>query len=300
MKAILVLNRDAGTLKSLDAAQTADDIAEIFRARGHTIDVELAGGSDVVATIRRACATSGVEAVVVGGGDGTVSAAAAAAAESGVALGVLPLGTMNFFARSLEIPLELTAAAEALADGVIADADIATINGRVFTHSIALGLHPAMVEEREKLDYGSRYGKMIGSLRAWFRVARHPRRFRVRIAIDDGSIDRRTAGVVVSNNRFGEGHGPYADSLNEGIIVVHVTSASSWLQLARVTASVGLGTAAGHPLVEAFDTRTAEIATGKRPVRTTIDGELTALPGPLKIEILPGGLRVLRPCQAAG
>lgn len=300
MKTTLVLNRDAGTLKSLDVEQTADEIAAVFRAHGHHMNVEMAGGEHVVASIRRACSATGVDAVVIGGGDGTVSAAAAAAAESRVALGILPLGTMNFFARSLQIPLDLKAASEALARGVVAEADIATINGRVFIHSIALGVHPAMVEEREKLDYGSRYGKMFGSLRAWFRVARNPRRFQVTIAVDDGSVDRRTAGVVVSNNRFGGGHAPYADRVDEGLLVVYVTSARGWLELARVAASAGLGTAAEHPLVETFETRTAVIDTGSRRVRTTVDGELVNLPGPLKIEVQPGGLRVLRPREPAG
>ena len=299
MKVTVVLNRDAGTLKSLDVEQTADEIAAVFRAHGHDADVEIASGDDVVATIRQACSGAGVDAVIVGGGDGTVSAAAAAAAECGVALGILPLGTMNYFARSLQIPLDLNAAAEALAGGIVANADIATIDDRVFIHSIALGLHPAMVEEREKRDYGSRYGKMIGSLRAWLRVARNLRPIRVTIAVEDSRVDRRTAGVVVSNNRFGEGHGPYADSLEEGLLAVYVTRARGWFQLARVTASVGLGTAANHPLVEAFQTQTAEIDIGRRRVRATVDGELATLSGPLKIESLPGGLRVLRPREKA-
>jgi diacylglycerol kinase family enzyme len=299
MKATLVLNRDAGTLKSLDVEQTADEIAEIFRGRGHDVTIEIAAGEDVVATIRRACAASGVDAVVIGGGDGTVSAAAAAAAECGVALGILPLGTMNFFARSLEIPADLKDATEALAGGIVAEADIATVNGRVFVHTVALGLHPAMVEEREKVDYGSRYGKMIGSLHAWLRVVQNPRRFTVSIAIDGKRVDRRTAGIVVSNNPLGEGHLPYADRLDGGRLAVYVTSAHGWLQLARVTASVGLGTAADHPLVEVFETSTTEIAAGTRAIPATIDGELANLPGPLRIDCVPAGLRVLKPRKPA-
>lgn len=296
MKIILVLNRDAGTLRTLDAKAVGEELAEIFRAAGHDVTVEVASGDGAMAAIKSAAKEKGTEAIVVGGGDGTISAAAAIAAESGVTLGILPLGTMNFFARSLGIPADMKAAAEALARGEVADVDIARVNGRTFVHSLALGLHPTMVAEREKISYGSRYSKMLGSARAFLRVIRNPRRFSVSIKTDETTVEFRTAGLVVSNNPLGKGHLPYADRLDEGVLGLYVTTARGWVQLVRVTAAAAIGGAAESPLVEYHATQAADIRLGRhKTVPTTLDGELIRLPGPLKIEIVAGGLKVLRP-----
>lgn len=298
MKIALILNRDAGTLRSLDPDQVGGEIADVFRTAGHTVDVEVASSADAVGAIRRACNDKRFDAVVAGGGDGTVSAAAAAAAESGMALGILPLGTMNFFARSLSIPVDFRAAAEALAIAEIAAVDIARINDRWFVHAVALGLHPAIVAEREKMDYGSRYGKMVGSARAFLRVVRNPRRFDVTLETDGRTLVRRTAGVVVSNNPLGEGHMPYADDLDAGVLAVYLTAARGWLELTRVVAAAARGAAAEHPLVEMILTTTARIDTGTRPMPVTVDGELLFLRGPLDFKCVPGGIRVLKPAEA--
>ncbi len=203
---------------------------------------------------------------------------------------------MNFFARSLAIPPEMEAAATALASGDVRAVDIAVVNGRHFIHTLALGLHPAMVEEREKLRYGSRIGKMIGSARAFVRVVRHPHRFDVSIENAEQKIERRTAGVVISNNPLGKGHMPYADRLDGGVLGVYVTTARGWVQLARVTAAAAFGAAEEHPLVAYLETPAATVRLGRRvSVPATLDGELVRLPGPLEVKIVAGGLKVLAP-----
>jgi diacylglycerol kinase family enzyme len=294
MKISLVLNRDAGTLRTLDADKTGAEIAATFRDAGHDVTVQVAAGSDAVATIRKAAKES--EAIVVGGGDGTISTAASIAAETGVALGVLPLGTMNFFARSLAVPQDMKTAATALATGEVRAVDIANVNGRHFIHTLALGLHPTMVEEREKLEYGSRVGKMIGSARAFVRVVRHPRRFFVSIENEGATIEQRTAGVVISNNPLGKGHLPYADRLDAGVLGVYVTTARGILQLAQVVAAAAFGAAEDSPLVAYVSTSSATVRLGRHEsVPTTLDGELVRLQGPLQVKIVAGGLKVLAP-----
>jgi diacylglycerol kinase family enzyme len=153
-----------------------------------------------------------------------------------------------------------------------------------------------MVAEREKLPYGSRIGKMIGSARAFVRVVRHPRRFFVSVEGDNGAIEQRTAGVVISNNPFGKGHLPYADALDEGVLGVYVTTARGWLQLVRVTVSAAFGTSAEHPLVTHLRTPRATVRLGRHDqVPTSLDGELVRLKGPLEVESVAGGLKVLAP-----
>lgn len=294
MKISLILNRDAGTLRTLDADKTGEELATIFRDAGHAVTVRVAAGSEAIAAIRAAAGSA--DAIVVGGGDGTIAAAASIAAEAGVALGVLPLGTMNFFARSLAIPADMKEAATALAAGEIRAVDIASVNDRYFIHTLALGLHPAMVKEREKLRYGSRIGKMIGSIRAFLRVVRHPRRFFVVIENEGATIERRTAGVVISNNPLGRGHMPYADRLDGGQLGVYVTTARGILQLSQVIAAAAFGAAEESPLVAFVSTGSAIVRLGRHEsVPTTLDGELVRLQGPLRVKIVKDGLKALAP-----
>jgi YegS/Rv2252/BmrU family lipid kinase len=294
MKLALILNSEAGTLRTLDARAVADELADIFREAGHDVTIKVTAGPGVEAAIRDGAREA--EAIVVGGGDGTIASAAAIAAETGVALGVLPLGTMNFFARSLDIPADMKEAAKALATGEVRSVDIARVNERSFIHTLALGLHPTMVAEREKLSYGSRIGKMLGSARAFVRVLRHPRRFEVAIEGGGESLHHRTAGVVVSNNPLGKGHMPYPDRLDTGLLGVYVTTARGWMQLTRVTAAAAIGAAEDHPLVAYLTAPCITITLGRHAyVPTTLDGELVRLGGPLKVEIVAGGLKVLAP-----
>jgi YegS/Rv2252/BmrU family lipid kinase len=298
MKIALILNRKAGTLRTLDADKVAEELAAIFAEAGHQVAVDIVEGASTEAAIRKGVAEA--EAIVVGGGDGTIATSAAIAAESGAVLGVLPLGTMNFFARSLAIPADMKEAAKALAEGEVRSVDIARVNGRSFIHTLALGLHPALVAERERQPYGSRIGKMLGSVRAFLHVIRRPQRFHVAIDGDGGTIERRTAGVVISNNPFGKGHLPYADRLDAGLLGVYVTTARGWLQLARVTAAAALGEADAHPLVAYIEARRITIRLGRHAhVPTSLDGELVRLTGPLEVEIVPGALKVLAPSPAA-
>ena len=116
---------------------------------GSTAGIELVEGGD--AELRcRAIAERGDPLLIVGGGDGTISAAAGALAGTGTALGILPLGTLNHFARDLGIPLDLDEAALTIARGKERRVDVAEMNGRTFINNSAVGLYPLMVIDRER------------------------------------------------------------------------------------------------------------------------------------------------------
>ncbi len=299
MNLILILNRSAGTLAGLNAEEVAEELGAIFRERGHAIAVEAHAGADAVEAVRRACGQEGIDAVIVGGGDGTISAAAAAAAECGTALGILPLGTMNLFARSLGIPLDMRAAALELADGTLASVDICDVNGRLFVHHVALGLHAKVLRVRERLDYGSRYGKLWASLQAWWMVVGRPPRLDTKISIA-GAPDfrRRTAAVLVSNNPLGEGHLPYADDPTEGALGLYVVKSRRLPDLMKLAAGLAVGAVADNPHLEQWRVREVVIALPHATVHASVDGEVVSLDTPVRCRSLSGGLKVLRPATA--
>ena len=109
----VVLNRDGGTLRTVDLDTFSSSIASSLQEAGHTSDIEVVEGKDVTGALEKATAGK-ADIVMAGGGDGTISCAAALLMDSDKALAVLPAGTMNLFARSLKIPLQLEAAVAAL------------------------------------------------------------------------------------------------------------------------------------------------------------------------------------------
>lgn len=295
MHITLVLNSSAGRLRGLDPWATAKELAEIFRAHGHSVSTEVHAGRMAAAAVTRLCRQGACDAIVVGGGDGSASAAATAAARTGMALGLLPLGTMNLFARALGIPLEMRAAAHALAAGRAGSVDIGEVNGRYFIHHVTLGLHPRMIRIRERLHYGSRLGKILASIQAWWIVLRRPPRLHVRMRAEDQRLERRTAAILVSNNPLGEGHLPYADDLRQGKLGLYVATSRRWQDLLQLTAQITLGDISQNPLLESWQFENIEIALSRDVVNAAIDGEIVSLTSPLRFAVHEGGLRVLRP-----
>lgn len=108
---VVITNKAAGTGEGGRVAA----ITEAFIGSGATPHILEADGADLTDTARKAIA-SGARVVVAAGGDGTVNAIATAVIESGAVLGVLPMGTLNHFAKDAGIPLELPDAARAIVE----------------------------------------------------------------------------------------------------------------------------------------------------------------------------------------
>jgi diacylglycerol kinase family enzyme len=142
-----LLNAGSGTGQGPALAETVRGLL----GRGDAaVEVrEIARGASVDGAIAAAKAAR-PDVLVAGGGDGTVSAVAAALVDSDIVLGVLPLGTLNHFAKDLGIPLVLEAAAEAIVSGRTTRIDVGEVNGRVFINNSSIGLYPEIVRDRER------------------------------------------------------------------------------------------------------------------------------------------------------
>jgi diacylglycerol kinase family enzyme len=295
MRLKLILNRRAGTLRGLDPEQAGESIAEIFRAAGHELEVEVLEGPLVIEAIEKTCREKSFDAMVVGGGDGTASAAAAHARKAGMVLGILPLGTMNLFARSLGIPLEMNAAAEAIATGEKVAVDIGEVNGRLFVHHVTLGLHARMILLRAGLQYRSRIGKIWASLQAWWRAVRNPPRLDAQIRFDEQELRRRTAAILVTNNPLGEGHIPYADDPRQGTLGLYVANSPRWQDLLSMAIRMALGSFSANPLLDNWTAKEVDISLPAETVNASVDGEIVSLKPPLRCRLHEGGLTVLAP-----
>src|SRR4029079_7667857 len=101
MRVTVLVNRRSGAVRKQKV--TAESLREMFQKAGTEADVRLLPGEELCDAARQAV-KAGTEAVVAGGGDGTIRAVASVLAGGEVPLGVLPLGTLNHFAKDLKIP----------------------------------------------------------------------------------------------------------------------------------------------------------------------------------------------------
>ncbi|MER9305964.1 diacylglycerol kinase family lipid kinase [Mesorhizobium sp. M0293] len=301
MRFAAVLNRDGGTLRTIDLAAFSERMHQTLEASGHSLSIEIVAGKDVVETLNGAASRRSVDVVLAGGGDGTISAAAARLMGTKKALAILPAGTMNLFARGLGIPQSLDAALESFANGEIVAVDMATANGRPFVHQFSIGMHAKMVQLRQKMEFGSRLGKIRATAKAAWATINNPPAMNVTLSIGEAEIAARITGIGITNNLFGEGHLPYADNPAGGVLGVYVTVAQQRAELVKFFFNMARGKWRDNEHVEIHQAnRTVlKIHSGSSKFRAVMDGELVRLDRETTIEIRPGALNVLVPASLA-
>lgn len=297
MRVTALLNRDGGTLKTAGIQAVCNRIETAFSSAGHEVQCIVTSSTRLEANLKLIADDPETDVILAGGGDGTVSAAAAAAYRSGKVLGVLPAGTMNLFARSLCIPLQLDKAIEALARGEVVRTDIGLMNGRPFVHQFSLGLQAQMIRERDKAEHGSRLAKIWGSFRAFLRSTFRPFSFRARLRIGNEQRRGRFSVIAASNNIYGEGTLPYAARLDEGVLGVYSVHRLTAFETARLAADLARGAWRSNPNLMYDRAReiSVELSPSMRRKTGVLDGELVQLPEQITVRIEPQGLAVLRP-----
>lgn len=294
---LALLNRDGGTLRTTDLQAFSARMHETLEVAGHTLEVQIVHGDEIVEALDKASRRRNIDIVIAGGGDGTISAAAAKLMDGKKVLAVLPAGTMNLFARSLAIPLKLDEAVAAFATADIKAVDVAMANGRPFIHQFSIGMHAKMVHLREKMEFGSRFGKMRASARAAYYTIKNPPKLNAVLKIGEAEIQARTAGIGVTNNLFGEGHLPYADHPDGGVLGIYITAARRPGELVRFAFNMARGKWNTNPHVDGYQASSVDIAikSASSKFHCVIDGELTKLDRDTHIEIRPASLQVLVP-----
>src|SRR6185369_8443984 len=176
-------------------------LEEIFAAAGARADITVAPTPDDVGRLAQAAAAEDYDLVVAGGGDGTVNLVASALVGTGKQMGVLPLGTLNHFARDLNIPLDFDPAVENLLSGSPLEVDVGEVNGRIFVNNSSLGLYPTIVHEREKRQrLGS--GKWPAFVWAAILALRRYPFVSVLVSVDGKDLTTRTPFVFIGNNEY--------------------------------------------------------------------------------------------------
>jgi diacylglycerol kinase family enzyme len=291
----VILNRASG---SAEDRGTPDRVRDAFRSAGREADIQLAtSGKDVIALARRA-ASGASDVVVAGGGDGTVSSVASILAGGGKALGILPLGTLNHFAKDLAIPIDVEKAARTVVEGQVVRVDVGEVNGRIFVNNSSLGLYPRIVRHREELR--QRLGRGKWPAFAWatlHALHRHTSSLDLTLSIDGSEIRRSTPFVFVGNNAY-EMEGfkvGKRDRLDRGELSVYLAPDARPLDLVflAIRAFFGRLRAAGD--FEALRTTELRIDTRTGRFQVATDGEISMLDTPLHYRVRPKDLGVVAP-----
>ncbi len=295
MKLYAVFNRDGGTFRTTDMEAYSAHAEKVFREAGHEIECHVVAGDEIVETMKKAAATPGIEGLIAGGGDGTISAAAGIAWKSGIVLGVVPAGTMNLFARSLKLPLDIWQALEALAEGNVHAVDIASANGRSFVHQFSAGMHARMVRYRNSMNFGSRLGKIRASTRAAIGVVFNPPEFEVEFSAEGKKGYHKVSAISVSNNEFGRDPLMFADSLDRGHLGFYLAEPLKPAGAMKLVFDILRGKLKENRSVTAMTATDVELhfPRARKDVKCVIDGELLPMPRDVKLKIHAGELKVL-------
>ena len=294
----IILNAKSGSQK---AEETRAEIEQVFRESGRKFHISTAGGEDLKDLARKR-ATEECEILVAAGGDGTICCVAEVALATGKTLAVIPLGTFNYFAKNLEIPLKPAEAAAVVLEGETVRASVLDLDGRLILNNASIGIHPSVMLKRRKMY--RRWGR--NQVSAYLSVAmtafQPPPRLRVRLASDEGEIVRETPLVMVCSNAFQmEGFAlAGGECLAEGKFALYVARMAGRLTIFRL----GLRTLLRQlrPGVDYDVICTSEViieTLRRRRFRAAVDGELERLESPLRFRVGDRALCVLRPRKNA-
>ncbi|MGA9420997.1 MAG: diacylglycerol kinase family protein [Rhodanobacteraceae bacterium] len=291
---IAIVNAAAG---AIDTQTLVPRLQAAFDASSHGVRVVLADdASDMVAKLR---ATVGEhpDVIVAGGGDGTLNAIAAELLDGDIALGVLPLGTFNHFAKALRLPLDLDGAVEAIVHGRETPVDVGEVNGRVFLNNSSLGLYPSLVRHRERQQEQLGRSKWAAAVWAALALLRRHSLLHVHLSLDEREIDRRTAGVFIGNNAYhmsGLKLGQ-RDCLDAGRLGVYLPHHGGRVGLSMLVARALCGRLRESVDFDALLASSLVVETHHRRLPVAIDGEIMWMDAPLRYRTRARALKVMVP-----
>ena len=298
-----VINAAAG---SSDVQVKRDVIEAALRSAGRrgellsSLPGDLAGVAHQAAT--RAAATR--TAVVAVGGDGTLNTVAQAAHAAGCAMGIVPQGTFNYFARTHGIPTDPAAAAQLLLQARALPVQVGALNDRIFLVNASLGVYPELLQDREA--FKARFGRSrwVAFVSGCSTLLRAQRRLRLHIELDATARDVQTLTLFVGNNRLQLqqlGAEP-ADTLpgtpGNGCMAALMLRPIGTLSMIGLMLHGAMGRLTEAAGVESFEFRRMvvrpRLAPGQREVVVAFDGEVARMRAPVDIRVLDQPLYLLQ------
>lgn len=231
--------------------------------------------------------------IVICGGDGSISSGALAVMESGLPLGIMPMGTANDLARTLAIPMGLTEAAKVIADGHTRRVDMGTVNGHAFFNVASIGLSSDLAQGLDP-TLKKRFGR-LGYALAATKVLTKASRFHATITEKGRTTEVDTFQIAIGNGRhYGGGNVVRDDAeIDDGHLDLYSLELKNLWKLALMLRSFRSGTHGAWEEVRTARCVEFDIET-RRPMPVNTDGEIvTATPAHFRVH--PGAVTIFAP-----
>ena len=292
----LFLNPTAGRGR---AGRREKRIAALLRAGGLDVEVHASTGVGDLEARVRTLVERGVQRVVVAGGDGSVHEATNGILLGGgeAALGVVPSGTGNDFAKACEVPLDWEHATRLLADRIAAGqvgraVDVGRMNGRYFANGAGIGFDARVTQiaRSYRMPIGD-FVYLLAIFRAMVEGIATPR---MRLVSDDVIWDGPLTLANIANGPWVGGMfqiAPMADN-SDGRFDLMIAAPVSRTRILMLLPTLMTGTHVGEPEI-IHESVTRLIVEADEPVVSHLDGELQQPQRHFEIELLPDALRLL-------
>jgi diacylglycerol kinase family enzyme len=301
-RVVALMNAGAGAFNQKLAANVERELASTFAHNGIAARILFVDGADLRAAAEAALAQAKrgtIDAIVVGGGDGSVRTVASVLAGTDVPLGVLPLGTLNHFAKDLGLPLHTDAATGVIAAGHIRAIDLAEVNGHIFINNSSIGIYPYMVIDRERRRAAHKLAKWMAMIPAFFRMMRHFPRRKLRIAAEGFERPYRTPCLFVGNNEYGTELFALGrrQHLDHGELWFYVVKPRNPVEFLLMVWRLCFGHLDQARDLDTFRLKDADVWAKASRLPVALDGEVRILHTPLNYRTRPGALRVIAPAS---
>jgi len=214
-----------------------------------------------------------------------------------VPLGVLPLGTLNHFARDLQIPTDLAGAVGVVTSGVVRALDLGEVNGEIFINNSVLGFYPPVVRVRDWERRKFHRNKWLATLSAAFKVIPRMPALDVTVEVQGLSVHRTSHFLFVGNNEYEMNAFSYGarNRFDSGSLYLYIAKSPTRLRLLALTL---LSLVRDLGKTEGFDSWVLPeftIDTPSKGISVYLDGEVTTMQPPLRYRTCPRNLRVILP-----
>lgn len=294
MRTTVLLNRGGGAVAA--DPNIAEKVARALDDARLEAELELIDGGECEVR-SRAVAERGDALLIVGGGDGTIAAAASALVGTETRLGIIPLGTLNHFARDLEIPTDLGEATRLIAMARERRVDVAEMNGRIFINNSAIGLYPLMVVDRDlqrkRLGRSKRLAMLVASIRTLARFNHQ----RLTLTVNDEQARVDTPLLFVGNNdyRLDLGAPGRRERLDDGELCVLVMRKKTRAGLIAASIRALFDRSRPDDMVRIDQVERLRVASHRTQLAVSLDGEVIRSAPPLNYRIRRHALRVIAP-----
>jgi diacylglycerol kinase family enzyme len=272
-------------------------IGRRLSSAGLTPQVELIRRPDDLPGAVERAAGGDAGTVVAGGGDGTIAAVAAGLLDTSKSLGVLPLGTFNYFAQRIGVPQDVDGALDAIVAAKRPKTfSVGEVNGRIFLNSSSIGLYPAVLAQRERTYRRiGRRSLAAAYLATPLALIQPPGLLDLRLTADGTPVARRTPLLFVGVNpqqMAGFGIAGY-ECIEDERLAAYITRPLGATRLGRLALRALVRGLHGAGEIEVLCARELNVTLRRKRVRVAIDGEVARLNGPLRYRMRANALRVL-------